>query len=107
MVKLDVGDRARRTADRLPVHPDDEAQQCLGPGVVVKKLVPLGVKRGPLDLHQAGVVGAAFQGQAAKPTGVDPALFDLDSGAGSCAHTLDGRMILDVHGFTLAKSCSA
>jgi hypothetical protein len=108
MVKLDVGDRARRTADWLPVHPDDEAQQRLGPRVVMKKLIPLRIERGPMDLHQAGVVGAAVAGQLAEPTGVDRALFlfVLDLSVGYSAHTLDGRMVLDVHALS-SRNCGS
>ena len=73
----------------------------------MQKLVPLGVERGPIDLHQAGVVGAAIEGKLAEPIGVDPVLFVLDVNAGNGAHTLDSRMVLDVHGATLAKLRSA
>ena len=73
----------------------------------MQKPVPLGVERGPIDLHQAGVIGAAVAGQLAEPSGVDPVLFVLDPSVGNGAHTLDGRMVLDVHGATLAKLRSA
>ena len=59
VVELQVGDRAGRAADRLPVHPADEAEERLGRREEPQDVGPLVVQGRAADLDQADVVGPA------------------------------------------------
>ncbi len=86
VVELEVGDRAGRAADRLPVHPADDAHQPLGPGEQAQDVLPLVVELGSPDRHEPHVVGPRVEAEAAEPLGVQNLRprFLLDSaGAGS------------------------
>ena len=71
VVELQVGDRTGRAADRLPVHPADEAEQGLGVREVTQDVVPLVVQRRAADLDQAGVVGPAVEAQLPQPRRIE------------------------------------
>jgi len=65
VVELQVRHRAGRTADRLPVHTTNEAEERPGWWEGTEDVVPLVIQRGAADLDQAGVVGPAVQAQLA------------------------------------------
>ena len=70
VVELQVGDRPGRAADRLPVHPADDADQPLGPRVEAEDLGPLVVELGPVDGDEADVVGPGVEAEPPEPLGV-------------------------------------
>ena len=71
VVEFQVGDRAGRAADRLPVHPADEAEERLGRREGTQDVVPLVVQGRAADLDQAGVVGPAVQAQLTQPRRIE------------------------------------
>src|SRR5439155_27048185 len=71
VVELQVGDGAGGTADRLPVHPADEAEKCPGRWKNTENIVPLVVQGRAADLDQAGVVGAAVEAQLTQPGAIE------------------------------------
>ena len=71
MMELQVGDRASRAADRLPVHLADDAHQPLGPGKEAEDVFSLVIKLGPPDRHEPHVVSPSLKAEAAEPLGVD------------------------------------
>ena len=70
VVELQVGDRAGGAADRLPVHPADDADQRPGPRVERQDVGPLVVELGPADRDEPHVVGAELEAEPAKLGGV-------------------------------------
>ena len=71
VVELQVGDGAGGAADRLPVHPADEAEKCPGRRKSTENIVPLVAQGRAGDLDQAGVVGTAVEAQLAQPGGIE------------------------------------
>ena len=57
VVELGVGDRPKRRADVVGVHPDHEAQERAGPGQRDLDVLPLIRDRRAIDLHEPDVVG--------------------------------------------------
>jgi hypothetical protein len=59
VVEFEVGDRASRAADRLPVHPANEAEQRLRRRECSQDVVSLVVQGRAANLDQTGVIGPA------------------------------------------------
>ena len=95
VVELQVGNRPGRAADRLPVHPADEAEQSPGRREITEDVVAL-VVQGAADLNQARIVGAAVQAQLSQPGGLQ---FSPGGGAAGSMLTepLDGRVLFQFH----------
>ena len=72
VMELQVGDRAGRAADRLAVHPADDADQPLGPGVEAQDVRSLVVELTPPDRDEANVVGPRVEAEPAEPLSVKP-----------------------------------
>ena len=70
VMELQVGDRARRAADRLAVHPANHADQRPGPRVECEDLGPLVVQLGAVDRHETHVVGTGVEAHLSVPLNV-------------------------------------
>ena len=73
VVEFEVGDRPGRAADRLPVHPADEAEERLGGREDAQDVVPLVVQGRAADLDQPGVVGPAVEAELTQPRRIERA----------------------------------
>ena len=63
VVEFEVGYRPSRAADRFPIHPTHEAEECLGGWEVTEDVGSLVVQRRAADLDQAGIVSPAVEAQ--------------------------------------------
>ena len=72
VVEFQVGDRPGRAADRLAVHPADDADESLRPRVEAEYLGPLVVEFLAVDGHEADVIGPGIQADS-------PQLLDVDT----------------------------
>src|SRR5262249_911271 len=63
VVELEVGNRAGRAADRLPVHPANEAEKRLGVWEVAQDVDPLAIQGRAADLDWAAVIGSKGEAQ--------------------------------------------
>src|SRR5262245_1534504 len=70
MVKFEVGDGARRAANRLTVHPADEADESFSPWKETQDIVSLVGKFRTVDLDETDVVGAGFKAESPEPLSV-------------------------------------
>lgn len=70
VVELQVGDRPRRRADVLAVHPQDQAHERFRAGQDPLNVVLLVRDRRPADLHKSNVVRAGIKADFAKPRGI-------------------------------------
>ena len=61
VVELQVGDRTGRAADRLAVHPADDADERLRPRVKAEDLASLVVEFGPVDRDEAHIVSPGVE----------------------------------------------
>src|SRR4051794_33267157 len=86
VVELQVGDRPGRAADRLPVHPADEADQPLRPRVEAEDLGPLVVELVSVDGHEADVIGPRVQADPPQPLGVDSTRVGARLGSSEADH---------------------
>jgi hypothetical protein len=71
MVELEVGNRARRAADRLAVHANDVADQRAGGREGAHNIVALVIKLGAVEGDEADVVGACVEAELAEPGAVE------------------------------------
>src|SRR5207302_11167796 len=71
MVEFEVGNRARRAADRLAIHSTDKTQKRFCSRKVTENVVALVVECRPADLDQPDIIGPAIEAQLAEPGGVE------------------------------------
>src|SRR5262249_46475171 len=67
VVKFEVGDGPRRTANRLTIHPADQADERFGPWKKAQDIVSLIGKLRTVDLDETDVVGPGLKTQLAEP----------------------------------------
>src|SRR5262245_49089310 len=70
VVKFEVGGGPRRAANRLPVHPANDADESFGLRKEAQDVVPLVGELRTIDLDETDVVGAGFKAEAPQPIGV-------------------------------------
>jgi hypothetical protein len=93
-MELQVGDRASRAANRLPVHLADDAHQPLGPGKEAEDVLPLVIELGPPDRDEPRVIGPGLEAEAAEPFGVH-----------NFGRHLRGRLPVPDHGRVVVEFC--
>ena len=101
-MKLEIGDRPRRTAKRLPGHAHHKAEQRSGPGIVAEYFVALWIEAGAADFDEARVFGTAIERELAKPRRIDRrrrARFRPRQGS----QAFHGRMVFEIHARDLSK----
>ena len=70
MMEFQVGDRARRAANRLTVHLADDANETFGPGINLQYVSPLVVQFGSRDRHESNIVDPRVETQTPDLLGV-------------------------------------
>src|SRR5262245_24071108 len=70
MVKFEVGDGARRAANRLTVHPANEADESFSPWEETQDVVSLVGKSRTVNLDETDIVGPGIKTELAEPLGV-------------------------------------
>src|SRR5262245_54521497 len=70
VVKFEVGDGPRRAANRLSVHPANDADESFGLRKEAQDVVSLIGKLRTIDLDETDVVGAGFKAESPEPISV-------------------------------------
>jgi hypothetical protein len=97
-MEFQIGDRPRRTANRFPVHADDETDERPGVRKVTQNVVPLIVKFRSVNLDEAHVVGVCLKSGLPKPTGVQWSASEFRRLVSRMPDSLYGRMLGQFHG---------
>jgi hypothetical protein len=71
VVKFEVGDRPRRAANRLTVHPANEADESFGTWKETQDVGSLVGKFRTVDLDETDIVGPGLKAEQAEPLGVE------------------------------------
>src|SRR5882724_2713593 len=72
VVKFNIGDGPRWTANRLTIHPADNADQRLSRWEQLQNIGAFAIKCGPINFDKANIISAQVKAQLTQPGTVQP-----------------------------------